>query len=168
MATKPTTKASAKKKVVLEDEDSDDSMDVDEHQDASEIEDLRPSTSKLDPIQPAKKKKTASETYTKVGAMSFIERFLIFLPKLSQLEHILKRPDSYIGSVETITQTMWTFDVDTKRMVHRDVKYVPGFFKIVDEILVNAADNKVRVLMLNPFTPTYKKFERSTTLLWTP
>lgn len=28
-------------------------------------------------------------------------------------------------------------------MVHREVKYVPGFFKIVDEILVNAADNKV-------------------------
>lgn len=28
-------------------------------------------------------------------------------------------------------------------MAHRDVKYVPGFFKIVDEILVNAADNKV-------------------------
>jgi hypothetical protein len=28
-------------------------------------------------------------------------------------------------------------------MVQRDVKYVPGFFKIVDEILVNAADNKV-------------------------
>jgi hypothetical protein len=26
--------------------------------------------------------------------------------------------------------------------VYRDVKYVPGFFKIVDEILVNAADNK--------------------------
>ncbi|KAK7059215.1 DNA topoisomerase 2 [Paramarasmius palmivorus] len=73
------------------------------------------------------KKKTASETYT----------------KLSQLEHILKRPDSYIGSVETITQLMWTFDSDTNRMVYRDVKYVPGFFKIVDEILVNAADNKI-------------------------
>jgi hypothetical protein len=28
-------------------------------------------------------------------------------------------------------------------MVYREVKYVPGFFKIVDEILVNAADNKV-------------------------
>lgn len=63
---------------------------------------------------------------------------------------------------------MWTFDVDTKRMVHRDVKYVPGFFKIVDEILVNAADNKVRVFMRNPFTSTHKNFERSTTLLWTP
>jgi DNA topoisomerase II len=32
--------------------------------------------------------------------------------------------------------------MDTKRMIHRNVKYVPGFFKIVDEILVNAADNK--------------------------
>jgi hypothetical protein len=29
-------------------------------------------------------------------------------------------------------------------MTYRDVRYVPGFFKIVDEILVNAADNKVR------------------------
>lgn len=63
--------------------------------------------------------------------------------QLSQLEHILKRPDSYIGSVETITVPMWTYDSENKRMVHREVKYVPGFFKIVDEILVNAADNKV-------------------------
>lgn len=66
-----------------------------------------------------------------------------YIPQLSQLEHILKRPDSYIGSVETVTQHIWTYDSDTKRMVQRDVKYVPGFFKIVDEILVNAADNKV-------------------------
>ena len=63
--------------------------------------------------------------------------------QLSQLEHILKRPDSYIGSSETITQQMWTYDANSKRMVQRDVKYVPGFLKIVDEILVNAADNKV-------------------------
>jgi DNA topoisomerase-2 len=30
-------------------------------------------------------------------------------------------------------------------MVQRDVKYVPGFFKIIDEVVVNAADNKVFV-----------------------
>ncbi|OBZ80095.1 DNA topoisomerase 2 [Grifola frondosa] len=63
--------------------------------------------------------------------------------QLSQLEHILKRPDSYIGSVETITQPMWAWDSEKNRMVHREIKYVPGFFKIVDEILVNAADNKI-------------------------
>ena len=41
---------------------------------------------------------------------------------------------------------MWTYDAEKKRMVHRTVKYVHGFFKIVDEILVNAADNKVRIM----------------------
>lgn len=60
----------------------------------------------------------------------------------------MKRPDSYIGSIETITQPMWTYDAGSKRMVQRDVKYVPGFLKIVDEILVNAADNKVRIPLL--------------------
>ena len=32
-------------------------------------------------------------------------------------------------------------------MVYRETKFVPGFFKIVDEILVNAADNKVSAVM---------------------
>lgn len=41
---------------------------------------------------------------------------------------------------------MWTYDSESRRVVHREVKYVPGFFKIVDEILVNAADNKVCML----------------------
>jgi DNA topoisomerase-2 len=38
---------------------------------------------------------------------------------------------------------MWTHDKETNRMVQREVTFVPGFFKIVDEILVNAADHKV-------------------------
>jgi DNA topoisomerase II len=59
------------------------------------------------------------------------------------LEHILQRPDTYIGSVETITQQLWVYDSDMKGMALREIAYVPGFYKIVDEILVNAADNKV-------------------------
>ncbi|TXT08989.1 hypothetical protein VHUM_02463 [Vanrija humicola] len=62
--------------------------------------------------------------------------------KLSQLEHILKRPDTYIGSIEPVTQPMWVFNSETKMMENRPITYVPGFFKIFDEILVNAADNK--------------------------
>ncbi|KAI9452414.1 DNA topoisomerase [Lactarius psammicola] len=104
--------------------------DVDENAEVSfaqdEGDDSGPSAPRPAPAA-SNNKKSASETYT----------------KLSQLEHILKRPDSYIGSVEFVTQHMWTYDSDTKRMVQRDVKYVPGFFKIVDEILVNAADNKI-------------------------
>ncbi|KAF8016195.1 hypothetical protein BT93_H1646 [Corymbia citriodora subsp. variegata] len=62
--------------------------------------------------------------------------------KKSQLEHILLRPDTYIGSVEKHTQTLWVHEGD--EMVHRPITYVPGLYKIFDEILVNAADNKQR------------------------
>ncbi|XP_036151138.1 DNA topoisomerase 2 isoform X2 [Monomorium pharaonis] len=64
--------------------------------------------------------------------------------KKSQLEHILLRPDTYIGSVEPVTEMMWVFDKEKEMMVQRDIKYVPGLYKIFDEILVNAADNKQR------------------------
>ncbi|XP_011340698.1 DNA topoisomerase 2 isoform X1 [Ooceraea biroi] len=64
--------------------------------------------------------------------------------KKSQLEHILLRPDTYIGSVEPLTEMMWIFDKEKDMMIQKDIKYVPGLYKIFDEILVNAADNKQR------------------------
>lgn len=64
--------------------------------------------------------------------------------KLSQLEHILKRPDTYIGSVERSTQEMWVYNAETDAMAFSEVTIVPGLYKIFDEILVNAADNKIR------------------------
>ncbi|KAG9509935.1 DNA topoisomerase 2-beta, partial [Fragariocoptes setiger] len=67
------------------------------------------------------------------------------------LEQIILRPDTYIGSVEHEKTQLWTVksfeDEDgTKKtkMVLRDLNYVPGLYKIFDEILVNAADNKQR------------------------
>ncbi|KAK9590348.1 DNA topoisomerase 2 [Aspergillus fumigatus] len=62
--------------------------------------------------------------------------------KLTQLEHIIKRPDTYIGSVERTTQFMWVYDSETEGMKYKEVSYVPGLYKIFDEIVVNAADNK--------------------------
>ncbi|EME46718.1 hypothetical protein DOTSEDRAFT_87208 [Dothistroma septosporum NZE10] len=64
--------------------------------------------------------------------------------KLTQLEHILKRPDTYIGSVEQTTEQLWIYNSETESMENRKVTYVPGLYKIFDEILVNAADNKQR------------------------
>ena len=62
--------------------------------------------------------------------------------KKSQLEHILLRPDTYVGSIEKHTQNLWVYE--NEKMVHRSISYVPGLYKIFDEILVNAADNKQR------------------------
>lgn len=64
--------------------------------------------------------------------------------KKTQLEHILLRPDTYIGSVELLKETMWVYNAEESKMVQREIKYVPGLYKIFDEILVNAADNKQR------------------------
>ncbi|XP_014666193.1 PREDICTED: DNA topoisomerase 2-alpha-like [Priapulus caudatus] len=73
--------------------------------------------------------------------------------KKSQLEHILLRPDTYIGSVEHVKQQMWVFDPETNEgkggMVTREISIVPGLYKIFDEILVNAADNKQRDKNMN-------------------
>ncbi|XP_032456778.1 DNA topoisomerase 2 isoform X2 [Nasonia vitripennis] len=64
--------------------------------------------------------------------------------KKTQLEHILLRPDTYIGSVEPVTELMWIYDKEKEMMIQKEIKYVPGLYKIFDEILVNAADNKQR------------------------
>ncbi|UKJ90427.2 DNA topoisomerase 2 [Theileria orientalis] len=66
--------------------------------------------------------------------------------KKSQLEHILLRPDTYIGSTEMNTQQMWVFDEEKKKMVYENIDYVPGLYKIFDELLVNAADVYARQL----------------------
>ena len=64
--------------------------------------------------------------------------------KKTQLEHILLRPDTYVGSVEKHTEMMWVYDEASEGLVYRQIDYVPGFYKIFDEILVNAADHKIR------------------------
>lgn len=61
----------------------------------------------------------------------------------SQLEHILLRPDTYIGSVEEEKKEMWIFE--NEKIVKKEISFVPGLYKIIDEILVNAADNKASI-----------------------
>ncbi|EDO08045.1 DNA gyrase/topoisomerase family protein [Babesia bovis T2Bo] len=64
--------------------------------------------------------------------------------KKSQLEHILLRPDTYIGNTEMLTQQMWVYNQEAKRMLYEPVTFIPGLYKIFDEILVNAADVHAR------------------------
>lgn len=62
--------------------------------------------------------------------------------KKTQLEHILLRPDTYIGSTEKQQQSLWVHNGTNMEL--RNVNYAPGLYKIFDEVLVNAADHKVR------------------------
>lgn len=64
--------------------------------------------------------------------------------KVSQLEHVLLRPDTYVGSVQSEKKTMWVLSEDNSQIIEREITYVPALYKIFDEILVNAADNYQR------------------------
>ena len=46
--------------------------------------------------------------------------------------------------MERTDKEMWVYNSETESMESREVSYVPGLYKIFDEILVNAADNKQR------------------------
>lgn len=61
--------------------------------------------------------------------------------KKTQKEHILDRPDSYIGDIKLQNDFLWTYNPSTNKMVKKSIEYVPGLIKIFDEILVNAGDN---------------------------
>ena len=64
--------------------------------------------------------------------------------KHTHREHILELPDTYVGSTDTHAETRWVFDEAAGKMVHRGVEFNPGFYKLFDEIAVNARDALVR------------------------
>lgn len=63
--------------------------------------------------------------------------------KKTPIEHILTRPDTYIGDIIAQNEVMWVYDYETNKIVKKEINYVPGLYKIIDEILVNASDQTV-------------------------
>ena len=74
-------------------------------------------------------KKTISETYQ----------------KKSQREHILDNPDTYTGSMELSEDEMYVFDNEGEKIISRKIKYIPGFYKLFDEAIVNCRDHVIRM-----------------------
>jgi DNA topoisomerase-2 len=84
--------------------------------------------------------------------------------KRSPLEHILLRPDCYIGSAETFEEKLWVFNQETKKLQYKLINYSPGLYKIFDEVLVNAADNycsNLNIYFRRQFNDLYSSYNRS-------
>ena len=62
--------------------------------------------------------------------------------QLSHEEHVLKLPDTYIGSVTTSEESQWV--LAENKMVFKSLQFNPGLFKLFDEVVVNARDAFVR------------------------
>ena len=66
--------------------------------------------------------------------------------KHTHREHILSLPDTYIGSIENSIEDLFVVDEDGERFVEHSVSnFNPGFYKLIDELLVNAHDHVVRL-----------------------
>ena len=61
-------------------------------------------------------------------------------------QHILDNPDTYIGSVENVDSQMWVYDDESKKIVLRDIEYIPGLYKLFDEGIVNCRDHVIRMI----------------------
>ena len=70
--------------------------------------------------------------------------------KKTPREHILTRPDTYVGDIEEIKESMWTLNIKEDdsnklnfKMKNKKIKFVPGLLKLFDEIIVNSRDHSV-------------------------
>jgi len=61
-------------------------------------------------------------------------------------QHILDNPDTYIGSVEEVDADMWILNDESDKIIEKNIKYIPGLFKLFDEGIVNCRDHVVRML----------------------
>ena len=59
--------------------------------------------------------------------------------------HILDNPDTYIGSVEEVDTDMWILDNATEKIVQKNIRYIPGLYKLFDEGIVNCRDHVIRM-----------------------
>lgn len=60
------------------------------------------------------------------------------IQRLTHIEHIIKRPDSYVGPTALQTEEYWVRDGE--KFVKQNVTFSPAALKIFDEVLVNAID----------------------------
>ena len=67
---------------------------------------------------------------------------------LEHRDQILLRPDSVIGNIQTEDRNLFVVEdinnLDDIKIANKTIKYNPGFFKIIDEILTNASDHFLR------------------------
>jgi DNA topoisomerase-2 len=71
---------------------------------------------------------------------------------LSQVEHILHRPQTYVGSNKPNTDVKYII-IDEK-VEQREITYIPSFIKIFDEVITNSVDEHQRNKKLNKIDVT--------------
>jgi DNA topoisomerase II len=61
---------------------------------------------------------------------------------MNDVEHVMKRPDTYVGSLDKVDTDCWIFKDNSIKLCN--IEYVAGLYKIFDEVLVNSIDHATR------------------------
>jgi DNA topoisomerase-2 len=78
--------------------------------------------------------------------------------KKSDKQHVLDNPDTYIGSIENVTCNSFIFDNINKKIIEKNISYIPGLYKLFDEGIVNCRDHVIRMnQLINETSETNKK-----------
>ena len=59
---------------------------------------------------------------------------------LNDREHVLLRPNMYLGSVNLTEKEQWILDKDTSKYSFKTIAVVPALLKCIDEIIDNCID----------------------------
>jgi DNA topoisomerase-2 len=62
---------------------------------------------------------------------------------LSELDHVLKRPGQYVGSVKEEIVNKWVYD-EFGKMTRKSIPFIPALLKIVEEVIDNSIDEAIR------------------------
>jgi len=79
--------------------------------------------------------------------------------KLDHRTHIYKLPDTYIGSIEKGKETHYIKNDETHIFEKTECDFIPGEYKIFDEIIVNALDQYIRTNENSGCTDKVKNIE---------
>lgn len=76
------------------------------------------------------------------------------IKKLTEREHIIQRPSMYIGAVDLTKTEEYIFE--DGRITYKEVEYVPGLIKIINEIIDNSVDVAIKTNFKSSDTITVK------------
>ena len=65
--------------------------------------------------------------------------------KKTDKQHILDNPDTYIGSIEEVDTDAWILSETKDKIIQKNIRYIPGLYKLFDEGIVNCRDHVIRM-----------------------
>lgn len=66
------------------------------------------------------------------------------IEQLTDIEHVVRRPNLYIGSIVSTKVNTFILDPKTEKFSYKEIEYVPGFLKIIYEVIDNSIDEAIR------------------------